>query len=166
MKTRLVALACIGVCLAAPLVAAAANEDGTQPLVIAPDKDKNIWVNVGGFSSHFNRDKGYNENNLGFGIEYRMNPEVSLMAGGYYNSVRQNTSYLAVNYQPWAMGEWKLGAAVGFMDGYPALERGGVFFAALPMASYEGKQFGVNLGVIPSIPKVDGAIVIQFKFRL
>ena len=166
MKTRLLALACACICWAAPFAANAANDDGTVPLVITPEKDKSIWVNVGGFSSHFNRDKGYNENNMGFGIEYRLNPEVAVIAGGYYNSVRQNTSYLGVTYQPWTMGEWKLGAAMGLMDGYPALERGGVFFAALPMASYEGKMFGVNLGIIPSIPKVDGAIVIQLKFRL
>jgi len=52
------------------------------------------------------------------------------------------------------------------MDGYPAIEHGGVFFAALPTASYEGQRFGVNLAFIPTMPQIDGAVVIQFKIRL
>ena len=34
------------------------------------------------------------------------------------------------------------------------------------MATYEGKRFGVNLGLIPSIGKVDGAVIFQFKLRV
>jgi hypothetical protein len=166
MKTALWILLSTLIC-ASPLVAAAPNEDEPRALVTIPDKALgNLWINVGGFSSHFSRDKGYNENNAGLGVEYRINPDVSIMAGGYYNSVRKNTSYAAVNWQPWALGNWKLGAAIGLMDGYPALERGGTFFAALPMASWEGKRFGFNLGVIPSMPKIDGAVIVQLKFRL
>ena len=134
----------------------------------APDagQDAEIWLNVGGFSRHFARDKGYNESNLGVGIEYRTSPDISFMAGSYYNSVRKTTYYAAVNWQPLSIGPWKLGASAGAMNGYPAMARGGTFFAALPMATYEGKRFGVNLGLIPSIGKVDGAVVVQFKVRV
>jgi len=151
-----------------PLAMAAPKEEAPErPTITIPDKDLGaVWVNVGGFSSHFSREKGYNENNAGFGIEYRLNLDVSLMAGGYYNSVRQNTSYAAVSWQPWRLGDWKLGAAIGVMDGYPAMERGGTFFAALPMATWEGTRFGINLGLIPTMANIDGAVVVQFKFRL
>ena len=125
-----------------------------------------VWVNIGGFSRHFVRGKGYNENNLGLGLELRTSDAVSLMAGYYVNSMRRDTQYAAVNWQPWTLGGWRLGAAVGVMNGYPAVARGGTFFAALPMASYEGARFGVNVGLIPSIKDVDGALVIQFKMRL
>lgn len=125
-----------------------------------------LWLNVGGFSRHFDRQAGHNENNLGLGIEYRTSSELSFMAGSYYNSVRKNTTYAAVNWQPWSMGSFKLGAAVGLMNGYPAMNRGGTFFAALPMATYEGRRFGVNLGLIPSMKDVDGAVILQFKVRL
>jgi len=141
----------------APAAFAATEEAGQDP---------EIWVNVGGFSRHFARDKGYNESNLGIGIEYRTSPEVSFMAGSYYNSVRKTTYYAAVNWQPLSIGPWKLGASAGVMNGYPAMAHGGTFFAALPMATYEGKRFGINLGLIPSIGKVDGAVVVQFKLRV
>lgn len=125
-----------------------------------------LWINVGGFSRHFDRQSGHNENNFGLGLEYRTSEELSFMAGSYRNSVRKNTTYAAVNWQPWSMGSFKLGAAVGLMNGYPAMNRGGTFFAALPMATYEGRRFGVNLGLIPSIKDVNGAVILQFKMRL
>lgn len=125
-----------------------------------------LWVNVGGFSSHFHSGKGYNESNAGFGVEYRTTPHVSFMAGSYYNSVRKTTTYAAVNWQPYAVGDWKLGVAAGVMDGYPGVVRGGTFFAALPLVTYEGRRFGVNFGVIPDMEKVSGAVIAQFKFRI
>lgn len=125
-----------------------------------------LWLNVGGFSRHFNRQAGHNENNAGLGMEYRTSHELSFMAGSYRNSVRKNTTYAAVSWQPLSMGSFKLGAAVGLMNGYPAMNRGGTFFAALPMATWEGRRFGVNLGLIPSMRDVDGAVVLQFKLRL
>ncbi|MBX3608887.1 MAG: hypothetical protein KF871_03245 [Hydrogenophaga sp.] len=125
-----------------------------------------IWINVGGFSRHFNRSANYNESNLGFGIEWRHNPEVAVMAGVYDNSLGKPSQYAAVNWQPWHIGPVKLGAAIGLLNGYPAIERGGTFFAALPMATIEGRRFGVNLGLIPSIGDVDGALLLQFKMKL
>ena len=133
----------------------------------APDASGHeLWINVGGFSRHFARHNGYNENNLGLGVEYRTSAELSFMAGAYDNSVRKTTSYAAVNWQPWSLGPIKLGGTLGVMNGYPSLAKGGTFFAALPMATWEGKRYGINVGLIPSMGKVDGAVIVQFKLRL
>ena len=145
---------------------AAMAESASTTLNLEPASSRQLWLNVGGFSRHFHRNAGYNENNLGLGIEYRTSPDISYMAGSYYNSVRKNTAYAAVNWQPWTVGSFKLGAAVGLMNGYPAMNRGGNFFAALPMATYEGQRFGLNIGLIPSIKNVDGAVIVQFKVRV
>ena len=139
----------------------------TAPPAFDLDANKNeVWLNVGGFSRHFHRGNGYNENNLGLGAEYRTSAEVSYMAGAYYNSVRKTTTYVAMNWQPLTLGPIKLGATLGVMDGYPSLAKGGAFFAALPMATWEGKRYGINVGLIPSIGKVDGAVIVQFKLRV
>jgi hypothetical protein len=143
---------------------AESNSTAGAPLWQKPAGE--LWLNVGGFSRHFERQAGHNENNVGLGLEYRTSDELSFMAGSYRNSVRKNTTYAAVNWQPLLMGSFKLGAAVGLMNGYPAMNRGGTFFAALPMATYEGRRFGVNLGLIPSMKDVDGAVILQFKVRL
>ncbi len=131
-----------------------------------PPTDQSLWLNLGALTYHPNQSQGYNENNSGLGLEYRLKPDTSVMAGSFYNSVYRNTNYAAVNWQPIALGDWKLGLAMGVMNGYPAVNNGDYFVAALPMASYEGKRFGVNLSLIPSVAQIDGALVVQVKFRL
>ncbi|MBL0918732.1 MAG: hypothetical protein IBJ14_08520 [Hydrogenophaga sp.] len=148
--------------LALPLAAFSARADEAAPVADKPE----VWINVGGFSRHFDRSSQYNERNFGFGIEWRHSPEVAVMAGVYDNSLGKPSQYAAVNWQPWQIGPVKLGAALGLLNGYPGIERGGTFFAALPMASIEGKRFGINLGLIPSMKNVDGAVLLQFKIRL
>jgi hypothetical protein len=158
--------ACALVAAFALMAPAAMADSATTTMDLEPPPTSQLWLNVGGFSRHFDRNRGYNEHNLGLGIEYRTSPELSYMIGSYHNSVRKNTTYAAVNWQPWAVGPFKVGAAIGLMNGYPAVNRGGNFFAALPMASYEGKRFGVNLGLIPSMKNIDGAVILQFKVRI
>lgn len=156
-----------GLMLALTLVVPTSFAESTSTtMVLQPSYTSQVWLNVGGFSRHFDRNRGHNEHNLGLGIEYRTSPELSYMAGSYHNSVRKSTTYAAVNWQPWSVGSVKLGAAIGLMNGYPAVNRGGNFFAALPMASYEGRRFGVNVGLIPSVKNVDGAVIVQFKVRV
>lgn len=125
-----------------------------------------LWINTGGFSKHF-EDNGRNEVNLGLGAEYRFRDDLSVMAGYHKNSLDLRTRYVAVNYQPFGVGPFKIGASVGVMDGYPMKSEGKGFFAVLPMVAYEGDMFGANLGVIPDIPNqhVEGAVVLQLKFK-
>jgi hypothetical protein len=168
MKTLYCICSLASACLLglAPGVAGAATAEAPKVAETGNTYKPQFWVNLGGFSRHFSNSKGYNENNLGLGLEYRTSPEIAYMAGAYYNSVYKTTSYAAVNWQPWQLGPVKLGAALGVMNGYPSLANGGSFFAALPLATIEGRHFGINLGVIPSMGKVDGAVIIQFKLRL
>ncbi len=154
-----------GVCALAAALACTVSTAWAEEAVEETSADA-LWLNVGALTYHPNRDKGYNENNSGLGVEYRLRPNTSVMLGTFKNSVHRDTNYAAVNWQPIALGNWKLGLAVGVMNGYPGVENGGYFAAALPMASYEGKRFGVNFSVIPSLPQVDAALVLQVKFRL
>lgn len=160
-------LALLSVCVGA--TEATALSEPAHPAASAPFSSppsaREMWVNFGGFSRHFARNKGYNESNLGLGVEYRLNPDVSVMAGSYYNSIRRTTSYATVNWQPYRLGDVKVGASVGLMDGYPALSRGGSFFVAVPMLTYEGRRWGLNLGVIPSAGNVNSALFMQLKVR-
>lgn len=159
-------LGLVAVCLGSgPALAQTTAPDAPTAMVLEPFQHE-VWINVGGFSRHFSRHSGYNENNLGLGAEYRTSAEVSFMAGAYDNSVNKTTSYVAMNWQPWSLGPIKLGGTLGVMNGYPSLARGGTFFAALPMATWEGWRYGVNVGIIPSMGKIDGAVIVQFKLRV
>lgn len=125
-----------------------------------------LSVNVGAFSHHFNREAGFNENNKGFGLEYRFSDALGVTAGHYFNSVRKNTNYAALMYQPFTIGPVNVGASIGVMDGYPNMNKGAAFFAAVPMASWQGERFGFNLGVIPSAGKVEGCVLFQLTMKV
>lgn len=131
-------------------------------------KASELWVNTGGVSYHFDRAKNFNEVHAGVGVEWRMNEDLSVMMGFHKNSLSLRSTYASVQYQPLHLGPVKLGVSAGLMTGYPLKKDGGAFFAAIPMATWEGKSFGINVGVIPDLPKqhVDGAVVVQFKFKV
>lgn len=131
-------------------------------------KASELWVNTGGVSYHFDRAKSFNEVHAGVGVEWRANEDISVMAGFHKNSLNLRSRYASVQYQPLSIAGIKFGVSAGALDGYPLKRDGGAFFAAIPMATWEGKRFGVNVGVIPDMPKqhVDGAVVVQFKWRI
>jgi hypothetical protein len=127
-----------------------------------------LWINTGAVSRHFDRAKQFNEVHPGLGVEWRANEDLSVMAGFHKNSLNLRSRYASVQYQPLHIAGIKFGVSAGLLDGYPLKKDGGAFFAAIPMATWEGKTFGFNVGVIPNIPKqhVDGAVVVQFKWRI
>lgn len=127
-----------------------------------------LWVNFGGVSYHFDRSKSFNERHVGLGVEWRANEDLSVMVGFHRNSLSLRSRYASVQYQPLHLGPVKIGVSAGLLDGYPLKKDGGAFFAAIPFATWEGEKFGVNVGVIPDIPSqyIDGAVVLQFKWRI
>ncbi len=130
-----------------------------------------IWLNPGVYSSHFDRSKNLRDNNVGLGIEVAVAPDHSVMAGSYINSNRARSRYAAYAWRPlhaqYAGLDLGAGIVVGAFDGYPNYKGGGWFVAPLPLVSVEGKRFGVNLSVIPTLKnRIDGALSIQFKLRL
>ena len=126
-----------------------------------------VWLNPGFYSYHFESDLNLNNNNLGFGAEYRYSTRHSVTAGRFNNSDRQISSYAAWNWQPVEIGSIRLGGLIGVIDGYPKTKNGEWFVIALPVASYEYKNLGINLTIVPSVKDlVYGAISLQLKLKL
>ena len=126
-----------------------------------------LWVNPGFYSYHFQRDKGFDDTNPGFGAEYRFSTVASLTAGRFHNSDRQMSNYAGVYYQPWAIGPVRLGAVVGGFNGYPKMRDGGWFLAAIPVISMEYQRVGVNFAIVPTYKeRLHGAFSVQLKFKL
>jgi hypothetical protein len=95
----------------------------------------------------------------------------AVIGGGYINSNRAHTRYVAYEWRPmhWQLAglDVSAGVAVGAFDGYPNYRNGGWFIAPLPIVAVEGERFGVNLSVIPAIRnRLDGALAIQAKFKV
>ena len=131
-----------------------------------------LWISPGMVSYHFDRDMGFNESNEGLGIEYEIDKNWSFAAGRFKNSEYNHSNYITVAYQPIQAHGFKLGVVGGIMDGYMGIDNKlnkDPFPMLLPVVSYEYKNVGVNLMVIPeaniSGSKIYGAVGLQFKFK-
>lgn len=126
-----------------------------------------LWLNPGMYSHHFNRQKTVNDNNYGFGAEYRFATVASVTAGRFHNSDSEYSNYAGIYYQPFAVGPVRVGAVVGGFDGYPRMHDGGWFLAVIPMLGYEYGRVGLNVAIIPSYKdRLYGAISFQLKVKL
>jgi hypothetical protein len=138
-----------------------------EPFLIDSQPAHAVWVNPGFYSMHFQKNAGLNDSNTGLGIEYRYSSVHALTAGFFNNSDWQTSHYLGWYWQPMAIGPIRLGAVFGALDGYPKMQNGGWFPAAIPAVSYEYRRVGANVLLIPGYKdRLYGSISIQLKFRV
>jgi hypothetical protein len=141
-----------------------AEEFFGEPL--QPKAQAHFWKNFGGASHHFKNPERFNQDNAGFGIEYTLDRDRSLVIGEYLNSVNLPTRYFGGAWAPLHYGPIKLGVVAGLADGYPIMNGGGFFPMVLPLVAVEAGRVGVNFTVIPSIAgKGSGCVAMQLKFR-
>ena len=125
-----------------------------------------LWVNAGFYSAHFDTDQGLRNANPGLGFEYALNDTWSVTAGRFRNSNNANSSYAGAYYQPWRLGDVKLGVVAGFFNGYPNAFDGGWFPALIPTASLERGHWGLNVALVPPLDnRLYGAVSFQLKYR-
>ena len=155
----------IACCLAITVFQTA--QAGEQPMHDKGSQPVEVWVNPGFYSYHFERNKGFQDNNYGTGIQVTFSPTNSILAGGFRNSDNAYSRYAGWAWQPLELSAVKLGLAAGVIDGYPRMRNGKPFLAVIPMASIEYKAIGANITLIPRYKdKLHGAISIQVKLRI
>lgn len=130
-----------------------------------------VWISPGIYSQHFDTSKNLRNDNPGLSVEIALARDHALIGGSYMNSNRARTHYVAYEWRPlhWQVAGLDVGAgiALGAFDGYPNYRSGGWFVAPLPGLAVEGRYFGVNLSVIPTIRnRLDGALAVQVKLRI
>jgi hypothetical protein len=145
---------------------------GTAQAAATPEPSlPQVWINPGIYSQHFDSSKGLRNDNIGLGAEVVLADDHALMGGTFINSNRARTHYAVYEWRPlhWQFAGLNIGAgiAVGAFDGYPNYRSGAWFVAPLPLLAVEGKTFGANISVIPTVAnRFDGAIAVQIKLRL
>jgi hypothetical protein len=132
---------------------------------------RQVWLNPGFFSWHFDRTQDLREDNWGVGAEVVLAADHALMAGTFINSDRERSRYAAYQWRPlhWQPYGINVSAAVmlGVADGYPKYHNGGWFIGLLPLLAVEGKRVGANFSIVPTIKdRVNGAVVVQIKLRV
>ena len=105
------------------------------------------WLTSTVRSYHMER-KGYEEQNYGLGVETEVTQRLRLALGVYRNSERRDSLYGAAVYCPVSVrfGNWRGCGMAGLVSGYND--------TVAPLAglvlSWEGKDWGTNLLIIPS----------------
>jgi hypothetical protein len=109
--------------------------------------------------------------NWGIGAEVMLRPEHVVMAGTFINSDNEHSHYAGYQWRPlhWQAGRATIRAGIALVaiDGYPEVRDGGWYVAPLPILSFEGTRFGLNLTAVPTVDdRVHGAVAIQFKIKV
>jgi hypothetical protein len=143
----------------------ASAEEASRPT------SRQIWVNPGFYSWHFDRQKDLRANNAGIGVEIGLSNEHRFLAGTFINSNSSRSHYGAYVWSPisrsFGGSTVFAGIALGAFDGYAKYRNGEWFLAPLPVFGIEGSRVGMNVSVIPTIKnRLDGALAIQLKFRI
>lgn len=130
-----------------------------------------VWISPGIYALHFDRSKDLRNDNWGLSVEVTLATDHAVIGGNYINSNGERTHYGGYEWRPlhWKVASLELaaGVALGAFDGYPNYRDGGWFVAAFPVLTIEGRYFGVNMSVIPTIEnRIDGALAVQFKLRV
>ncbi len=149
--------------------AARASNERKQTVSNEPSS---TWLQLGGISHHLDRSRNFNEQNWGIGIEHKLskdNPfaignDSSIAIGQYRNSIRRTSNYAVYQWKPLHVGPVDIGVMAGFVDGYH-LNNGRPVPMALPMASIEGRNLGVNIMCLPKMKDISAVCAVQFKVR-
>lgn len=130
-----------------------------------------VWLNPGAYSHHFDRNRDFRENNIGFGAEVALGPDSTWMLASFINSERARSRYAGWQWRPlhgqFAGMQVHAGIVAAAFDGYPRVRDGGWFLSLLPVVALEGDRLGLNLSVVPTIQdRLNGAILFQVKLRV
>jgi hypothetical protein len=93
--------------------------------------------------------RDWNERNYGGGLRYTFNPDWSVQAGVYRNSIDRTTVYGLATYTPLHIGPVRVGVFGGLATGYNAPVIGGVALELGPVT-------------IRVVPKIKGATPLVF----
>lgn len=107
----------------------------------------------------------HNNQNYGLGFEHDVDwIKDSRFVGGFYkNSFYKESVYAGVTYMPWTIGPAKIGAMFGLVTGY---DNKPIMPTVLPTVSFEGKQYGVNIGLMPTWSESRAGIVIGLQLKM
>ena len=121
------------------------------------------WLVVSGLSHHFQPDRrDWREVNPGLGLERDSDeyPGLSWTAGYFRNSYDRHTVYAGARWMPWQLGPVHVGGYALAASGYPSP------VLVLPGLSVEGGRVGLNLVMLPNLPRYSGYFGAQLRFRL
>ena len=134
-------------------------------LLYAINVHAETWITATLASKHINAESKQEEANWGVGIEQGMAKNWRAVAGMYRNSNRRDSLYFGLSWHPLRLGEWRIGAVGMFVGGYETPKHQELVKAVIPVITYEGKRWGLNVPIVPATKDNAGAIGLQAKWK-
>ena len=116
-------------------------------------------------SYHTDRSAGYNENNLGVGLEVKLNSTWAVVGGEYKNSFRNISHYYGLAITPFDSGHWHAGILVATVSGYDSSDIHTFQPVIIPLVTYERNNWGINSVIAPPLFGRSGVAGFQLKFK-
>ena len=114
-------------------------------------------------SYHQDRSAGYNEKNMGIGLELHLNSDWKTIVGEYKNSFTHKSIYYGVAWMPFHRGDVSAGLLAVNVSGYlQPLSK--YAFGAIPIVEWKLQQVLLNVVFIPPI-RNEGLIACQIGWR-
>jgi len=123
------------------------------------------WIACSVRSYHVDRTRGYNERNLGCGLEHGVARDTRLVAGAYRNSLFKTSTYAGALWMPLSLGPASVGLIGGVVNGYRAND-GRFSPIVLPMLALEHRSIGINLFAAPHYKESPAVFGLQIKVLL
>ena len=131
------------------------------PVSCKEARSDETWMVATVRSYHYERGvSGRCEDNYGLGIEHHIGSDYSLSAGEYKNSFCDRSYYVGGGWFPIHQGNWHFGTNLGVVTGYERHDPAGFLVLG---ATYQAKDWGVNIGVVPSRDRPFTVIGLQVK---
>lgn len=109
---------------------------------------------------------GRNNYNWGVGLMGRVD-DTLIAAGHYRNSHYRTSQYVIAGWQPLTVGNFRAGAGLGVVRGYPAIRGGRWSPAAALLLNYQVDRLGVNvLAAPPANADSAGVVHLYLSWRL
>lgn len=144
-------------------------------LVISPRAHADpLYIQLGGWSHHFDRNKKHNERHDLMGLEVELT-EVDSVVFGVAASTFKNSQAVTSNYFAGVAKACKeysrnargcAGITGGFINGYKSENQGGYFPAIVPYASIEYRRAGIDLTCLPKLYNRSSFCAVQGKIRI
>jgi hypothetical protein len=126
----------------------------------AQAQEGNLYLITTLKSLHENRDHGYNEKNLGIGIQYNLSQDLRLLAGEYKNSFFNKSNYFGIAWLPFHRDNFSAGFLIGEVSGYVFSNLSKYSFIAIPEVTWENGRYLVNIVFVPPVQKA-GVVAVQ-----
>src|SRR5258708_8867969 len=115
-------------------------------------------------SYHEDRSHGYNEHNLGVGLQLQVHEDLAFMAGEYKNSFFHQSNYIGIMYTPFHRDNWSMGGLLGDVTGYDPDNLKRPQWAAVPLVVYKQDGWLVNVPFVPPLRK-QGIVAVQVGLK-